>query len=140
MGHFSRAEINFKISFLIKFYIITVLKLFWSLFVIIEKDKKMDVRLYFYNVISKWLMVLKEINHWCFRVFGPYFIGKSHCTTYRLTFEFWSIIVRPYPLLLYRGKWNYSLVSPYTKQNTCRGKSGVCRNLVVADDNNQTRF
>ena len=36
------------------------------------------------------------IDHRCFRVFGPYFIGKSPCTTCRLKFELWSIIVRPY--------------------------------------------
>ena len=56
----------------------------------------MDFPLYFKNVISKWPKVFKEIDNVCFRVFGPYFIGKSPCTTCRLTFEFWSIIVRPY--------------------------------------------
>ena len=34
-----------------------------------------------------------EIDHGCFRVFCPYFIGKLPCTTFKLTF--WSIIVRP---------------------------------------------
>ena len=32
----------------------------------------------------------------CFRVFGSYFIGKSPCTTFKITFELWSIIVRPW--------------------------------------------
>ena len=54
----------------------------------------MDFPLYFKNVISKRPKVFKEIDHGCFRV-GPYFV-KSPCTTCRLTFELWSIIVRPY--------------------------------------------
>ena len=49
--------------------------------------------------------VFKEIDHGCLRVFGPYFIEKSSCTTFRLTFESWFIILRPYqyvvPLLIY---------------------------------------
>ena len=36
------------------------------------------------------------IDYGCLRVLGPYLIGKSPCTTYSLTFEFWSSIVRPY--------------------------------------------
>ena len=68
----------------------------------------MDFPLYFKNVILKWPKVFKEIDHWCFRVFGPYFIGKSPCTTRRLTFEFWSIIVRPYLKTHNRNKHIFS--------------------------------
>ena len=70
-------------------------------------------------VISKWPKVCKEIDHGCFRVFGSYFIEKkSHCTTYRLTFELWSIIVRPYLRAIsvkYKPKnmWVWHTVSRY---------------------------
>ena len=67
-------------------------KNFWSVLVSIWKSQKMDFSLCFKNVILKWPKVFQEIDHGCFRVFGPYFIGKSPCTTCRLTFEFWSII------------------------------------------------
>ena len=70
---------------------------FWSLAVSIWKSQKMDFLLYFKNVISKWHKVFWEIDHGCSKVFGPSFIGKSPCTTCKLTFEFWCIIVRPYP-------------------------------------------
>ena len=43
-----------------------------------------------------WLLCLCVIDPRCFRVFGPYFIEQSPCTTCRLTFEFRSNIVRPY--------------------------------------------
>ena len=56
----------------------------------------MDFPLYFKNVTLKWPKVFKVIVHECFRVFDPYFIGTSPYTTFKLTFEFWSIIVRPY--------------------------------------------
>ena len=56
----------------------------------------MDFPFYFINVILKWPKVFKEYDHGCLIVFGPYFMGKSPCTNYRLTFEFWSIIVGPY--------------------------------------------
>ena len=47
-----------------------------------KKNLKMDFPLYFQNVISKWPQVFKEIvDYGCFRVFGPYFIGTSSCTT-----------------------------------------------------------
>ena len=55
----------------------------------------MDIRLYFKIAILKWPKVLKEIDHGCFIVFGPYFIGKSPSTLFMLTFQFWSIIVCP---------------------------------------------
>ena len=55
----------------------------------------MNFPLYFKIVNLKWPKVFKEIYHGCFRVFNPYFIGKSPCTTFKLTFESWSIIVRP---------------------------------------------
>ena len=41
----------------------------------------MDFPLYFLSVISKWPKVLKDIDYGCFRVFGPYFIGKSPFAT-----------------------------------------------------------
>ena len=63
----------------------------------------------------------KEIDHWCLRMFGPFFIGKSPCTTCRLTF--WSIIVRPYlcprvlqtiePILVL--KFPCQLVTPWSR-------------------------
>ena len=56
----------------------------------------MDFPLYFKSVSSKLPKVFSEIDHGCFRLCGPYFIRKSPCTTFKLTFEFWSIIVRPY--------------------------------------------
>ena len=40
------------------------------------KKSKMDFQMNFKNVISKWHKVLIEIDDECFRVFGPYFIGK----------------------------------------------------------------
>ena len=66
---------------------------FWS---IMKKRNKMDFPLYFKILILIWPKVFFKIDHWCSWVFGPYCIGKSPCTTCRLTFEFWSIIVRPY--------------------------------------------
>ena len=56
----------------------------------------MDFSLYFKTLISKWPKVFKEIDHKFCRVFGPFFIGKSPCTTFRLMFKFCSTIVRPY--------------------------------------------
>ena len=55
----------------------------------------MGFPLYFKNIISNWPKFFWEIDHGCFRVFSPYFIGKSPRNTCRLTFECWSIIVRP---------------------------------------------
>ena len=64
---------------------------FWWVFEKVTKWISTRVlKMYFW----KGLSFFKEIDHGCFRVFGPYFIGKSHCYTYRLTFEFWSIIAR----------------------------------------------
>ena len=70
-------------------------KFFLSILGGILKSQKIDFPLYFKNVILKRSNVFKEIGHVCFLVFGQYFVGKSPCTTYRLIFEFWSIIVRP---------------------------------------------
>ena len=32
-------------------------------------------------IVLKWPKVFKEIDHRCFKVVGPYFMGKSPCTT-----------------------------------------------------------
>ena len=91
LGHFPRSKISLKSSFLIKWYIITVLiffKAFWSVF---EKVKKLIFHCIITNVILKWPNVLKKIDHGCFRDVGSYFIGQSPCTTYRLTFEFGAL-------------------------------------------------
>ena len=47
----------------------------------IKKCQKNDFPLYFKIVILRWPKVFKEIDHGCFRAPGPYFIGKSPCTT-----------------------------------------------------------
>ena len=74
---------------------ISILNFFLERFGHYLKKSKMDFPFYFKNVILKWPKVFKEIDHGCFWVFGPYYIGKSPCTTCRLTFEFRPIIVRP---------------------------------------------
>ena len=53
----------------------------WKVLVNIKKNLKINFLLYFKIVILKWPKVFKEMDHRCFRVFGPYFIGKSPCTT-----------------------------------------------------------
>ena len=91
VGGFPRSKTSLKSSFLINCYIITVLiffKAFWSVF---EKVKKLIFLCIITNVISKWPKVFKKINHGCFRDVGSYFIGRSPCTTYRLTFEFGAL-------------------------------------------------
>ena len=92
----SRGRKSFLKHFSNKVLYIYCSKKNWSVSVSIWKIQKMDFPLYFKNVILKLPKVFKEIDHGCFRVFGPYFIGKSPCVTCRLTFEFWSIIVCPY--------------------------------------------
>ena len=56
-------------------------KFFLRVLVNILKSQKMDFPLYFRIVTSKWPKVFQEIDHGSFRVFGPYSIGKSPCTS-----------------------------------------------------------
>ena len=89
---FPRSKISSKSRFDWKVYLITYLTLFPERFYQWIKSKTI---LYFEILISKWPKVFKEIAHGCFRVFSPYFMGKSPCTTCWFTFKFWSILVRP---------------------------------------------
>ena len=47
VGHFARSKIESESIFLIKFYIITILNIFWSNLVYIYQSRKMDFPLYF---------------------------------------------------------------------------------------------
>ena len=44
---------------------------------VLKKSQKMDFPLYFQKVMLLWQRSLLEIDYGSFRVFGPYFIGKS---------------------------------------------------------------
>ena len=63
----------------------------------------MDFPLYFQKVMLLWQGSIVEIDYGFFRVFCPYFIGKSLGTFKILIFGLWSFISHPYlgPLLKY---------------------------------------
>ena len=56
----------------------------------------MDFPLYFQKVMLLWQGSIVEIDYGFFRVFGPYFIGKSLGNFKMLIFGFWSFISNPY--------------------------------------------
>jgi hypothetical protein len=56
----------------------------------------MDFPLYFQKVMLLWQRSIVEIDYGFFRVFGPYFIGKSLGTFKILIFGLWSFIPHPY--------------------------------------------
>ncbi len=56
----------------------------------------MDFPLYFQKVMLLWQRSIVEIAYGFFRVFGPYFIGKSLGTFKILIFGLWSFIPHPY--------------------------------------------
>ena len=56
----------------------------------------MDFSLYFQKVLLLWQGSIVEIDYAVFRVFGPYFIGKSLGTFKILVFGLWSFIPHPY--------------------------------------------
>jgi hypothetical protein len=61
-----------------------------------KKVEKMDFPLYFQKVMLLWQGSIVEIDYGFFRVFGPYFIGKSLGTFKILIFGLWSSIPPPY--------------------------------------------
>ena len=61
----------------------------------------MDFPLYFLKVMLLRQGSIVEIDYGFFRVFGPYFIGKSLGTSKILKFGLWSLI--PHPYLWVRG-------------------------------------
>ena len=56
----------------------------------------MDFQLYFQKVMLLCQGSIVEIDYGFFRVFGPYFIGKSLGTFKILIFGLWSFIPHPY--------------------------------------------
>ena len=52
----------------------------------------MDFPLYFEKVMLLWQGSIVEIDYGLFRVFGPYFIGKS--------LDIWTLVIYPSPLFL----------------------------------------
>ena len=56
----------------------------------------MDFLLYFEKVMLLLQRSIVEIDYGFFRVFGPYFIGKSLDTYKMLIFGLWSFIPHPY--------------------------------------------
>ena len=66
----------------------------------LKKSPKMDFPLYFQKVMLLWQGSIVEIDYGFFRVFGPYFIGKSLGTFKILIFGLWSFIPHPYYFLL----------------------------------------
>ena len=87
--HFQKSKIyeNVYIFILKKF-----IKRFGQYF---KKSKKMDIPLYFQKVMLLWKGSIVEIDYGLFRVFGPYFIGKSQSTFKILIFGLWSFIPHP---------------------------------------------
>ena len=100
----------------------------------------MDFPLYFQKVMLLWQGSIVEIDYVFFRVFGPYFIGKSLCTFKILYLDFGHLSLTPtvYDLLgtfkilifglwsfippAYRAKYQYSglrirLLSTYLAQS-----------------------
>ena len=70
----------------------------------------MDFSMYFQKVMLLWQGSIVEIDYWFFRVFGPYFIGKSMGTFKIFIFRLWSFIWHPYK----RGggaSWSSSLIT-----------------------------
>ena len=65
----------------------------------------MDFPLYFQKVKLLWQGSIVEIDYRFFRVFGPYFIGKSLGTFKKFIFGLWSFMPHPY----YRFKTKYTL-------------------------------
>ena len=59
----------------------------------------MDFALFLQKVMLLWKGPIVEIDYGFFRVFGPYFIGKSLGTLKILIFGFWSFISHPWLLL-----------------------------------------
>ena len=58
----------------------------------------MDFPLYFQKVMWLWQRSIVEIAYGFFRVFGPYFMGKSLSTFKILIFGLWSFIPHHYCL------------------------------------------
>ena len=58
----------------------------------------MDFPLYFQKVMLLWQRSIVDIAYGFFRVFGPYFMGKSLGTFKILIFGLWSFIPHPYVL------------------------------------------
>ena len=56
----------------------------------------MDFPLYFQKVMLLWQGSIVDIDYGFFRVFGPYFIGKSLGTFKVLIFWLWAFIWHPY--------------------------------------------
>jgi hypothetical protein len=56
----------------------------------------MDFPLYFQKVMLLWQRSIVEMAYGFFRVFGPYFMGKSLGTFKILSFGLWSFIPHPY--------------------------------------------
>ena len=75
-------------------------KFFFEAFLSVFKKKSKNV---FPIVFSKsellWQGSIVEIDYGFFRVFGPYFTGKSLGTFKILIFGFWSFISHPYKLV-----------------------------------------
>ena len=71
-------------------------KFFFEAFLSVFKKSKMDFPLYFQKVMLLWQGSIVEIDYGFFRVFDPYFIGKSLGAFKILIFELWSFIPHPY--------------------------------------------
>ena len=74
-------------------FLFPFLEAFLSVF---KKSKKMDFPLYFQKVMLLWQGSIVEIDNGFFRVFGPYFIGKSLGLFKILIIGLWSFISHPY--------------------------------------------
>ena len=74
---------------------ISIPNFFWSVSLSILKSQKMDFPLYFQKVVLLWQGSIVGIDYGFFRVFGPYFIGKSLGTFNILIFGLWSFIHHP---------------------------------------------
>ena len=75
---------------------ISILIFFEAFRSVFLKVIKMDFQWYFKKVMLLWQGSIVEIDYGFFRVFGPYFIGKTQGTFKILILGLWSFIPHPY--------------------------------------------